>query len=380
MTIKHRNATAILFVDDETMSTKWFEKTFGDEFTIHTANSAESANVMLQLYAKDIAVLVTDYQMPGTNGLELLESVNEAHPWIVKIMVTAFADKDLVMDAVNKQLVYRVLEKPWDDKLLRRTLKAAVTAYQRDIGSRDHIENSIAGMRDSLGFIAQEMSSPLRVINSCINMIQNTFQTAKLNKQLPAEFNEILPALKTSQRNILACQNLMDGFSQSTNTAFASIEASPILASRLVYLLLTEIELPTDKKNSILIEVKDDFSIGTKQNLIFLCLTNILQNAVEAIEQTSRKHAIKIEVRNVSVGKIATAHSIRITDNGPGLPVTVQDKLLSTRSASNDQETGFGLIVCKKIIQSLGGSLGFDTTATGTTMILQFPLNTKDSV
>ena len=43
----NRHAHAILFVDDELMSTKWFEKTFGREFNIQCANSVDEAIALL---------------------------------------------------------------------------------------------------------------------------------------------------------------------------------------------------------------------------------------------------------------------------------------------------------------------------------------------
>jgi two-component system, response regulator PhcR len=64
MTPKNRHAKAILFVDDEPMSTKWFEKSFSKDYTVYCANSAEAALTTMQLFGDDIAVVVSDFRMP----------------------------------------------------------------------------------------------------------------------------------------------------------------------------------------------------------------------------------------------------------------------------------------------------------------------------
>ncbi len=383
MTPKNRHAKAILFVDDEPMSTKWFEKSFSKDYTIYCANSAEAALTTMQLFGDDIAVVVSDFRMPERDGLELLRTLNQTHPWIVKILVSAYADKDLVIQAINQQLVFKVLEKPWDDKLMRRSLKEALAMFQQSLTSRDHMENSIGGMRDSLGFIAAEFYAPLTVIASCLNMIQSTLTEVDASQQIPHHLKSVLPALQASQRNLLACQNLMAGFTQSTHTAFAATETSPIQAARLVHLLCTEMSLPQGERQSwIQLDIKDDFVISTKQNLVYLCLTSIMQNAIQALQNYTQKPLIQIQLIDSKAPTLMLGHSIRIIDNGPGIPPAVLARILTSRpSASNEivaGGSGMGLIFCKKIMLSLNGNISVNSTKAGTSVTLHFPYSKKD--
>jgi two-component system, response regulator PhcR len=382
MTPRNRHAKAILFVDDEPMSTKWFDKAFGKDYTIYCANSADSALTLMQLYGDDIAIVVTDFRMPEYSGLELLRALNQTYPWVVKILVSAYADKDLIIQAVNQQLIFRVLEKPWDDHVMRRSLKEALAAFQQSLTTRDHIENSIGGMRDSLVFVATEFNAPLTVIGSCLNMIQNALAEVDASQPIPDRLKDVLPALQASQRNILACQNLMTGFTQSTHTAFASTEANPIQAARLAHLLFTEMPLSKEQQSWIQIEIKDDFLIATKQNLIYLCLTSIVQNALEALENHTVQPLIHIQVINSPTPTAPAGHSIRITDNGPGIPPDALTRIFanrtSTQSDKADNSSGLGLIFCKKIMRSLNGSISVNSTKAGTCVTLHFPPRTKD--
>ncbi len=383
MTPKNRHAKAILFVDDEPMSTKWFEKSFSKDYTVYCANSAEAALTTMQLFGDDIAVVVSDFRMPERDGLELLRTLNQTHPWIVKILVSAYADKDLVLQAVNQQLVFKVLEKPWDDKLMRRSLKEALAMFQQSLMARDHMENSIGGMRDSLGFIATEFYAPLTVIASCLNMIQSTLTEVDASQQMPHHLKSVLPALLASQRNLSACQNLMAGFTQSTHTAFAATETSPIQAARLVHLLCTEMSSPQgERQNWIELDIKDDFPIETKQNLVYLCLTSIMQNAIQALQNYTQKPLIQIQVADSKAPTTMVGHSIRISDNGPGIPPAVLTRLLASRPSASHEAvaggSGMGLIFCKKIMLSLNGNISVHSTKAGTSVTLHFPYNKKD--
>jgi two-component system, response regulator PhcR len=381
---KNRNASSILFVDDEPLSTKWFEKTFGNEYNIYCANSADSAMMLLKVYGDEIAIVVSDFQMPETNGLDLLRAINTTHPWIVKILVTAYADKALVMDAVNQQLVFRVLEKPWDDTVMRRSLSAALTAFQHDFTKRDHLENSINGMRDSLTFIGAELNSPLTVISSCLGMIQSALSEVNTAEPMPKRLKEMLPALQSAQRHVLTSQNLMTSFTQSTTTAFASSESNPIQAARLVQLLISEMPLPHTPNHDIKfnMDVKVDFPIASKQNLVYLCLTNIWQSAVQAVRNGTNSPSIEIKIVGSTTPKGLAGHTISITDNGPGMPAEVLQHLFDTPSSKNRHITAtegtMGLRFCKKIMRSLEGDLSVNSNQSGTSVTLHFSSDIKE--
>lgn len=68
----------------------------GDNFSITTATDAEAG---LERLSDDIACVVSDYNMPGKNGLEFLESVRETYPTLPFILFTARAHERVVSDA-----------------------------------------------------------------------------------------------------------------------------------------------------------------------------------------------------------------------------------------------------------------------------------------
>jgi signal transduction histidine kinase len=245
-------------------------------------------------------------------------------------------------------------------------------------------------MRDSLTFIGAELNSPLTVISSCLSMIQSALSEVNTAEPMPKRLREALPALQTAQRNIVNSQNLMSSFTQSTRAAFSTTEANPIQASRLVQLLITEMPLPEARNSAIKLSlsVNADFSIATKQNLIYLCLLNVMQNAIQAVQNSTQSAAQSPSIEINVMGGTSTAtligHTISITDNGPGIPAEVLQHLFDSKAPvirqklSTGSEGNMGLKFCKKIMRSVNGDLSVNSNQSGTSVILHLPSETKD--
>jgi len=91
-----------------------------------------------------VDVVISDYLMPGTNGVDLLREVKRVQPEAARILLTGFADKENAIRAINEVGLYQYLEKPWDnqglllavrhaleEKSLRRQLTDKVMALDR---------------------------------------------------------------------------------------------------------------------------------------------------------------------------------------------------------------------------------------------------------
>lgn len=67
-------------------------------------------------------IIISDYKMPGTSGVQLLMSAKEHNSYGHGILLTAYADKNLLEQSLNKGLVTRLLEKPLDLKQLKKVV------------------------------------------------------------------------------------------------------------------------------------------------------------------------------------------------------------------------------------------------------------------
>ncbi|HQV00831.1 MAG: response regulator [Bacteroidia bacterium] len=115
----------VLYVDDEAHNLNAFKASFRRVFTVFIALSADEAKQIMS--ENEIHVLITDQRMPGTPGTELLAYAVKDKPDQIRILLTGFSDMDALQDAVNRGHIYRYLQKPWDDEILRQTI---IEAYQ----------------------------------------------------------------------------------------------------------------------------------------------------------------------------------------------------------------------------------------------------------
>jgi DNA-binding NtrC family response regulator len=121
-------AFPILVVDDEPDILRAFELSYGDDFTILTADGGTRGLDILG--AEDVSVIVSDQRMPSMDGSEFLERSMGVRPNAVRIVLTGYTDIDALVRAVNRSRIYRYLAKPWDDQEMRTALTRAIELFQ----------------------------------------------------------------------------------------------------------------------------------------------------------------------------------------------------------------------------------------------------------
>ena len=104
----------LLIVDDSPNILKALKRVFLTEgYDIHSADSAE--NALKVLNAEPIDLIITDENMPGISGTDLLIKIKDLYPEIIRIMITGASDIEVAMKAINSGQIYRFFTKPWDD-------------------------------------------------------------------------------------------------------------------------------------------------------------------------------------------------------------------------------------------------------------------------
>src|SRR4051812_34351288 len=127
---------AILYVDDEEKSLKYFTRAFQDQFRVYTANNAQDGYALLEQHKDEVGIIMTDQRMPGEKGVQLLERARQLRPRVIRMLATAYSDLDAAIDAVNTGAIYKYVHKPWDvpnlEVTLRRALEFFMVQRERD--------------------------------------------------------------------------------------------------------------------------------------------------------------------------------------------------------------------------------------------------------
>lgn len=114
----------LLLVDDEPDILHALQRVLRrDGYRILTATSGREALELLSNHP--VKVVVSDQRMPEMNGTEFLSRVKELHPATVRIMLTGYSDLKSLTDGINRGAIWKYLEKPWEERALRETLREA---------------------------------------------------------------------------------------------------------------------------------------------------------------------------------------------------------------------------------------------------------------
>ncbi|MET9449904.1 FAD-dependent oxidoreductase [Streptomyces cinerochromogenes] len=113
--------TVILTVDDDPGVSRAvardLRRRYGESYRIVRAESGESALDALRelkLRGDLVAVILADYRMPQMNGIEFLEQALDVYPGARRVLLTAYADTNAAIDAINVVDLDHYLLKPWD--------------------------------------------------------------------------------------------------------------------------------------------------------------------------------------------------------------------------------------------------------------------------
>ena len=105
---------AVLTVDDEKSILNSLRRSLRKEpYRLFTANSgAEGLEI---LAANDIQLVVSDQRMPNMSGTEFLSQVKELYPDTMRVILSGYAEAEVIVDSINRGEVFRFIGKPWDE-------------------------------------------------------------------------------------------------------------------------------------------------------------------------------------------------------------------------------------------------------------------------
>lgn len=374
-------ARAVLFVDDEANSRKWFAREFGDEFTVATAAGADEALQVLQQRGDEFAVLVTDYRMPQRDGMKLLHAVHRDFRHVIRLLATAYAEKDVAIAAVNQGKVLRILEKPLDGEVTREALREAMALHRAQALERAMNEGRVSALRETLGFLAHELNTPLATVRGCVASVAARVQpatgAAPGSVQFAEEYpGELLAALERAERRALYCQSLVSTFVQSARDAYPGAAPQSVSASSLVASLLDEFPFEENERSWVDSRVLQDFRLPGRRDLLYLVLCTLAKNAIQALRGTAEPRLL------IEVACEGGQGRIRFSDNGPGIPPEVLAKLTRepVTTKADQGGNGMGLLFCQRVMNSMNGTMELQSVVgqgTAITLVLQ-PLQARE--
>jgi len=380
---------AILYVDDEEKSLKYFVRAFGEHFRILTATNAQDGLKMLEEHKDEIGLLMTDQRMPGEKGVWLLERARQLRPQIIRILATAYADMEAAIAAVNTGAIYKYVTKPWDPPELENTLKRGLEFFmvQRD---RDKLLREkmsvlhnmmIADRIVSLGLLAAGLSHHIRnslvAVKTFLDLAPAKMEEEKMDLhglRNPDFWKEYYANVQGQVEKIN--NMLKDLWTASEKPAFEFRDR--VQLHTVVSEVASQLKDGFDAKNiQVENKIPDTLPILQVDKPKFYRLFELLlKDEIASLPAGSRV----IFSAKAGTGKINEEPyvEIQVSDNGPGLPKEALRLVFDPFVVRSDSpmEYGIHLMACYFIVHHHGGRINAQSeNGHGTIFTIRLPIN-----
>jgi two-component system probable response regulator PhcQ len=377
---------AILYVDDEEKSLKYFARAFEDQFRILTASNAQDGLKLVEQHGEGIGILMTDQRMPGEKGVWLLEKSRQLHPRVVRILATAFSDMDAAIAAVNTGAIYKYVTKPWDPVQLEHTLKRGLEFFmvqrERDQLLREKMSvlhnMMIADRIVSLGLLAAGMSHHIRnalvAVKTFLDLAPAKMAEEKMELnglRNPGFWKEYY---QNVQGQIEKINNLLkDLWTASEKPAFQfgdEVQLHEVVNSSIESLKSNF----AAKQITVQNDIPDSLpSMKVDKPKFHRLFDLLLRDELASLPVGSR---VTLTAKALNGGANKPAVQIQVTDNGPGLPQEALRLVFDPFVVRSDSpmEYGIHLMACFFIVHHHGGKIeARSENGRGTTFTIRLP-------
>ena len=118
----------ILLVDDEEDNLALLYRTLRGTYNLEKTTSPLKALEILK--EKNFELVISDHKMPEMDGVEFLKQVQLMKPQVMRILLTAYSDANILIDAINYAKIYRYVKKPFNPDELQLIVSSALEYYQ----------------------------------------------------------------------------------------------------------------------------------------------------------------------------------------------------------------------------------------------------------
>jgi two-component system, NtrC family, sensor kinase len=405
----------ILIVDDEEPVRNMFMSFLGEMYRCETAASYDEA--LAHLATNTYALVLSDVQMPGRNGVELLREIRSRYPDTAVIMISGIGRPQRIRDTLQLGAV-DYLTKPCELEVLgfsveraleRRQLMLTARGYRADL-ERQNLElatkktqlerlqaqlvhsEKMAGLGQLAAGIAHELNNPAGFIYGNMDLIKSYL--GRLELVLSIYEHASLPAAEAAELNLTKQEIgydvlLPDLRSMIADCAEGAERIRDVVQNLRLFSRLDEAEFKkVDLHESIdstlrllsryyragRIQLVKDYGelplVNCYAGQLNQVWTNLLVNAAQAIENEGE---VTISTRVDGESAVIT-----ISDNGSGIGPDdlrkIFDPFFTTKPVG--EGTGLGLSIAYGIIEKHGGTISVDSIpGVGTKFFVSIPID-----
>lgn len=384
----------VLFVDDERGILDSLRRLVrGEPYEAVFAGGGEEALEVMR--EKGVCVVVSDLTMPGMDGVTFLKQVEQTHPEIVRLVLSARSDTSSVLDAVNNGRIYGYILKPWEDEGLKLTIKQALNVFDLQQEKRDllgkleehnrllekRVEERTAQLlaverHAEIGkyasHIVHNVNNPLQVINGGLEIAD-----LEMDARHP-DLEAVRRCIDTVKSGVQALQKIVKGIllhvRDNRSHAVEDVDLNRIIERELDFFKLDRFFKYDVEKQVNLSNDLPRFPGNPLQ--IKQIVDNLLKNSLDAMEGSLKKRL------TIETGCENSAIVIRVSDTGEGIAEEDLSRIFSPDFTTKPigKGTGLGLASVKAMVEAYSGEIKVESVkGRGTTFTIRLPARESGS-
>ncbi|MBN2144606.1 MAG: response regulator [Candidatus Aureabacteria bacterium] len=389
----------ILFIDDDEDVLRTLKLCLNEDFQVLTAATPEEGLLLFKENHQDIKVVITDLKMPSMNGIELLKEIKHLDSQSVCLILSGRGDFEETVEAINRDLVYRYLQKPCDRDSLLETVHSAVKARRMNetletvkkilaeegahltqfydqlilkggtplnFRSNDYSAGEIGRIKclAEVGMVTLKIAHDIRNKLLILSLGMEGIETSLKKENFPAMFMNVV------KKSISEISDLLEEIHFFVTQNGTEIHPAQIQVKNFISSCLPEIRsVFAEKEISVHLQIPEDFQIKMDSRLLLRLILNLAMNAAESMVKGD--FIISAEEKDTTMELI-------FSDTGSRLLEQNLDDIFKPYATYKTGGSRIGLMNLKKTVELHGGTVRVESAAgKGIIFILSLPKEKK---
>jgi signal transduction histidine kinase len=359
----------ILLVDDDDSIRTSMEYFFRKKTRCFKSVPSAEAALELMVTENDWDAVISDYKLPGMDGITFLAQAKTRLPRAKTALITAYANMDVVTDALRAG-VHDFIQKPLKAKMIsdaleRMTAESGAHAGHVSLYTDGDVDSQDDRWREDLEFTIQKVTHQMNNAFAALRgKAELGMRKAPVNEGVK-KFSDILGILDS----VVALNKELMSFGKAlTRRPFKPVDVIELIRHRT----LAHADMFHEKGARLCVQnaAQAPFLASTCEEPLVHILDNILINALQGVAGV-RDRAKKI---SVSVGQGAATIVVQVQDNGIGMSPETLEKACANGFTTKPDGNGLGLFITNRLCQVIRASMRMDSReGQGTTVTLVLP-------
>jgi two-component system sensor histidine kinase/response regulator len=313
-------------------------------------------------------VLVVDIKIPGLDGFEVIKTVRDIDPDVVIVVITGYATIETAVDAM-KAGAYDFLPKPFTPSELRILIDRGCERWRLTKDALRLRREKEEVERKFVTLVSHQLKGPLVAVKQYLDVL-----LFSLKDELPVKALEWITRSQIRLGEMLTIIQDWLALARIDHGAFCEKYANADLAKVVADIIREQEQLPLAASVHFDVTLPPGLPrVSGDPVSISMLVSNLVGNAVK--------------YNNPGGSVIITAAwqenfvTLRVSDTGIGIPKECIPRLfqefyrVKTRDTQDIPGTGLGLVICKRIVTELGGSIEVESRqGAGTTFLVELPV------